>query len=70
MTLPAADAIALSAFRERSPDAPTLANGKICHVEIPALDVERSAEFYRGALGWTIGRRGDGGFKVFVDESE
>jgi len=25
---------------------PTLANGKICYVEIPALDVSRSALFY------------------------
>lgn len=39
---------------------PTLANGKICYVEIPALDVELSAAFYAGAFGWTIRRRGDG----------
>jgi uncharacterized protein len=25
---------------------PTLGNGKICYVEIPANDVQRSAEFY------------------------
>ncbi len=35
-------------------------NGKICYVEIPATDVARSAEFYRGVFGWTIRRRGDG----------
>ena len=26
---------------------PTLRNGKICYVEIPTTDVERSAAFYR-----------------------
>jgi len=39
---------------------PTLGNGKICYVEIPALDVARSADFYAGAFGWTIRKRGDG----------
>src|SRR5262249_20824492 len=32
--------------RERSPMTPTLGNGKICYIEIPARDVRRSAEFY------------------------
>ena len=39
---------------------PTLANGKICYVEIPALDVSRSSLFYRAVFGWVIRRRGDG----------
>jgi predicted enzyme related to lactoylglutathione lyase len=39
---------------------PTLANGKICYVEIPALDVSRSSLFYRAVFGWAIRRRGDG----------
>jgi uncharacterized protein len=39
---------------------PTLANGKICYVQIPALDVSRSALFYRAVFGWAIRRRGDG----------
>jgi predicted enzyme related to lactoylglutathione lyase len=39
---------------------PTLANGKICYVEIPAIDVGRSADFYGKVLGWKIRRRGDG----------
>ena len=38
---------------------PTLANGKICYLEMPATDVARSAEFYRKVFGWTIRRRGD-----------
>ena len=39
---------------------PTLSNGKICYVEIPALDVRRSAEFYGKVFGWQIRKRGDG----------
>ncbi len=39
---------------------PTLGNGKICYVEIPASDVARSSEFYRNVFGWNIRRRGDG----------
>ena len=39
---------------------PTLGNGKICYVEIPAIDVGRSVEFYEAVFGWNIRRRGDG----------
>jgi predicted enzyme related to lactoylglutathione lyase len=39
---------------------PTLANGKICYVEIPALDVDRSSAFYAEVFGWRIRQRGDG----------
>jgi uncharacterized protein len=39
---------------------PTLGVGKICYVEIPATDVETSAEFYRQAFGWNIRSRVDG----------
>jgi predicted enzyme related to lactoylglutathione lyase len=39
---------------------PTLANGKICYVEIPATDIARSAEFYKAVFGWNIRQRGDG----------
>jgi hypothetical protein len=39
---------------------PTAANGKVCYLEIPAVEVERSADFYRDVFGWTIRRRGDG----------
>ena len=38
----------------------TLRNGKICHIEIPADDLERSARFYEQVFGWQIKRRGDG----------
>lgn len=40
--------------------SPTSANGKVCYVEIPALDVERSAAFYEAVFGWKVRQRGDG----------
>jgi uncharacterized protein len=40
--------------------APSLANGKICYVEIPATDVDRSAAFYQKVFGWNIRQRPDG----------
>ena len=39
---------------------PSYGNGKICYVEIPALDIQRSAEFYANAFGWQTRTRGDG----------
>jgi uncharacterized protein len=39
---------------------PTIANGKICYIEMPATDVARSADFYRKVFGWNIRKRGDG----------
>ena len=39
---------------------PTLANGKICYIEIPAIDVRLSADFYEKVFGWRIRQRGDG----------
>ena len=39
---------------------PTFANGKICYLEIPAIDIARSADFYRGVFRWKIRQRGDG----------
>ncbi len=35
-------------------------NGKICYIEMPATDVERSADFYKRVFGWNIRKRGDG----------
>ena len=34
------------------PTPPTPINGKICYIEMPALDVRRSADFYAKVLGW------------------
>jgi predicted enzyme related to lactoylglutathione lyase len=39
---------------------PTFGNGKICYIEIPATDVNQSANFYRAVFGWAIRHRGDG----------
>jgi uncharacterized protein len=39
---------------------PTLANGKLCYLEIPATDIAASAEFYRRVFGWNVRQRGDG----------
>ena len=35
-------------------------NGKICYIEMPAVDIERSAGFYERVFGWRIRKRGDG----------
>jgi predicted enzyme related to lactoylglutathione lyase len=35
-------------------------NGKICYIEMPALDIRRSAVFYESVFGWKIRQRGDG----------
>jgi hypothetical protein len=39
---------------------PTLGNGKICYIEMPAVDVNASAKFYKTIFGWNIRTRGDG----------
>jgi len=40
--------------------SPTLANGKICCIEMPTTDIARSAEFYQRVFGWNVRKRGDG----------
>lgn len=39
---------------------PTYRTGKICYIEIPAIDVAQSADFYQRAFGWHVRERGDG----------
>jgi len=39
---------------------PKYANGKICYIEIPAIDISRSIKFYQTVFGWNVRRRGDG----------
>ena len=41
-------------------NGPTLGNGKICYVEIPAIDINSSAAFYTEVFGWRTRKRGDG----------
>jgi uncharacterized protein len=40
--------------------APTFGNGKICYVEVPAIDIAQSADFYSNVLGWQMRTRSDG----------
>jgi uncharacterized protein len=46
---------------------PTLGNGKICYIEIPATDIGLSATFYQNVFGWQTRTRGDG--SVAFDDS-
>jgi predicted enzyme related to lactoylglutathione lyase len=39
---------------------PKIANGKVCYLEIPAIDVRRSIDFYQAVFGWAVRGRGDG----------
>ncbi len=39
---------------------PTPTNGKICYVEIPAIEVPRAVEFYQKVFGWKVRHRDDG----------
>jgi predicted enzyme related to lactoylglutathione lyase len=39
---------------------PTLGNGKICYLEIPATDITASSSFYAAIFGWSLRIHGDG----------
>ena len=39
---------------------PTLGNGKICYLQIPTRDIQKSADFYQRVFGWSVRKRGDG----------
>jgi predicted enzyme related to lactoylglutathione lyase len=39
---------------------PTLTNGKICYIELPAKSVAESSVFYEKIFGWKTRTRGDG----------
>lgn len=39
---------------------PTTGNGKICYIEIPAIDINVSSSFYKDIFGWHVRTRGDG----------
>ncbi len=38
---------------------PTLSNGKICYLEIPATDVDRSITFYKAVFDWEFQKWGE-----------
>jgi predicted enzyme related to lactoylglutathione lyase len=40
--------------------SPTRANGKICYLEIPAVDIQQSAAFYASVFGWRLRQRSNG----------
>ncbi len=39
---------------------PTSTHGKVCYIEMPTTNVQRSADFYAKTFGWNIRKRGDG----------
>jgi predicted enzyme related to lactoylglutathione lyase len=39
---------------------PTLGNGKICYIEIPAIDIKASVRFYNEVFAWQTRERSDG----------
>ena len=45
---------------------PTFGNGKICYIEIPAVDCKSSAAFYKTVFGWNI-RNDNAGHITFDD---
>ena len=40
--------------------SPISRDGKVCYLEIPTDDVERSSAFYAAVFGWSSRTRGDG----------
>jgi hypothetical protein len=48
---------------------PSVANGKVCYIEIPATDINRSSEFYAAVFGWKL-RRNNQGRVAFDDGVE
>jgi len=51
----------MAALGKGMPMSPTVANGKIFYLEMPATDVARSADFHKRVFGWVIRKRGEGG---------
>jgi len=49
------------------PDNPFARDGKLSYMQIPALDVERSADFYERVFGWTTRRDGNPDHLSFQD---
>jgi uncharacterized protein len=40
--------------------SPNYRTGKICYIEIPAIDITQSTQFYQRAFGWHVRQRNDG----------
>ena len=43
-----------------SASSPNYRTGKICYIEMPAVDIAQSAQFYQQVFGWHVRQRGDG----------
>ncbi|HEY2721547.1 MAG TPA: VOC family protein [Chitinophagaceae bacterium] len=41
-------------------EQPQYKDGKICYIEMPAIDIATSASFYKTVFGWNIRARSDG----------
>ncbi len=39
---------------------PTFGHGKVCYIQMPAVDIRATAAFYQAVFNWTIRERGDG----------
>ena len=39
---------------------PSLGHGKVCYIQIPALDIETSARFYAAVFGWDVRLNSEG----------
>src|ERR1700744_1639935 len=39
---------------------PTSRHGKVCYLQIPAVDAAVSARFYQAVFGWSVRQHGDG----------
>jgi uncharacterized protein len=46
--------------------SPNYRTGKICYLEIPAIDIAASAQFYQQVFGWSL-RQHDDGSNAFDD---
>ena len=40
--------------------SPSKTNGKVCYIEIPSVDIDRSVAFYQSVFGWNVRTRGNG----------
>jgi predicted enzyme related to lactoylglutathione lyase len=40
--------------------SPNYRTGKICYIEMPAVDIAKSAQFYQQVFGWQVRQRDDG----------
>jgi uncharacterized protein len=45
---------------ENNQPQPTLGNGKICYIDLPTIDANRAAVFYKEVFGWNIRTNNEG----------